>query len=716
MKFSDALARWLRHRHRTGLLVFLGALLLYLPCAGSYGLWDPWETHYSEVARQMTTRGDFISLWWPGSPRETATFQTKPVLSFWLMSLAMKAAGIGAAGGPPGEMALGTRAEWAVRTPFCLLGALGLWAIYLVTSKLAGRRAGVLAALCTATFPLYALVARQAMTDMAFVGLMNLTLALAALALELGPAPPPDPAAPATTTPPRPPLRPWSLSALATTALFALATVPQLLVDSIDLHVSLPWQGRTVTMYGIVAMLPYWLCAVAITIYLLRSRRRDVLALAAAATLAGLAVLAKGAAGLGLPVLILGAHLLTRRSPGLWARCKSPQLLRALAICLLIVAVVAVPWHHAMYIRHGAPWWNELYGDNHWKRLMVGRHGDRGTFVYFLRQLGYGTWPLVALAAAALLRAVLAQPHPGPRADVPIDTQANTNIDPTARTRADRRQACLTLGAVWFVVSYVVVSLSMTKFHHYLLPALPGLGILMGCLLDDLWQSTQSWHRSRDFLAPLLVGLPVLALVSHDLGSSRNAAERFLWLFSYDYVYSPVGRPWPAALDFRPAIFAFGVAFMLASAALLARRTRRVGLVALPLLALASTTFLLDVFMPKVAPAWSQKPTIARYFRERHSADERLIAYQVFWRGETFYTKNAIYEGPVAERTVFDHWADSDSRLQTWLQQHPGGRQFFLFDPAREARLRALLPATAAPSFRIIERSNNKFALAVADL
>ena len=44
------------------LFVILFGLLLYMPLAGTYGLWDPWETHYSEVARQMTYRGDFISL------------------------------------------------------------------------------------------------------------------------------------------------------------------------------------------------------------------------------------------------------------------------------------------------------------------------------------------------------------------------------------------------------------------------------------------------------------------------------------------------------------------------------------------------------------------------------------------------------------------------------------------------------------------------------
>ncbi|HNO70105.1 MAG TPA: hypothetical protein PKI49_16435, partial [Pseudomonadota bacterium] len=66
--------------------------LLYLPFAGAYGLWDPWETHYGEVARQMASRNDWISLWWPGSPQDPASgvFFSKPVLTFWLMALSLK--------------------------------------------------------------------------------------------------------------------------------------------------------------------------------------------------------------------------------------------------------------------------------------------------------------------------------------------------------------------------------------------------------------------------------------------------------------------------------------------------------------------------------------------------------------------------------------------------------------------------------------------------
>ena len=107
--------------------LILFALLLYVPFAGSYGLYDPWETHYGEVARQMNERGDSISLWWPGSPKENrgGEFWSKPVLSFWVMSLSMKAVGLGDPNRPD-EMVSSHRPEWALRIPFILFGALAV--------------------------------------------------------------------------------------------------------------------------------------------------------------------------------------------------------------------------------------------------------------------------------------------------------------------------------------------------------------------------------------------------------------------------------------------------------------------------------------------------------------------------------------------------------------------------------------------------------------
>ena len=39
---------------------------------------------------------------------------------------------------------------------------------------------------------------------------------------------------------------------------------------------------------------------------------------------------------------------------------------------------------------------------------------------------------------------------------------------------------------VWFLVEFSTVSLVNTKFHHYILPALPALAILAGLFLDEL--------------------------------------------------------------------------------------------------------------------------------------------------------------------------------------------------------------------------------------
>src|SRR5205814_2207172 len=135
------------------LLVIAIGLIIYIPFAGTYGLWDPWETHYSEVARQMVKRGDLISLWWPGSPRDADVFWSKPVLTFWLMAIGMAIARVGLPGGDPGEMALTHRAEWAVRVPFCLLGVMAMWAVYLVVARFVNRRAGLLSAIVVATAP-----------------------------------------------------------------------------------------------------------------------------------------------------------------------------------------------------------------------------------------------------------------------------------------------------------------------------------------------------------------------------------------------------------------------------------------------------------------------------------------------------------------------------------------------------------------------------------
>ena len=681
---------------RLSLLVILFGLVVFIPFAGSYGLHDPWETHYAEVARQMTVRGDYISLYWPGAPIDPEHFWSKPVLSFWIMSLSMMAFGL--AHPASGTMALSTRAEWATRVPFCLFGVLGIYAVYLCVSRFVSRRAGVLAAVVAATSPLYALVSRQAMTDMAFVGPMTMALALGALAL-FDDADIPLPRREVRLGRRRRITWPDHPLFYLATGLFALVALPQLVIDSRQLEWSIALGKDTrLVIPGVVVMLPYIAGFVAFFVLIARVRYKAPLYLNIAATLCGLAILAKGLAGLGLPVLVFLAYLAFTWN---WKRLNRAQLGFAILLAFITCAVVAIPWHHAMLIRHGRPFWDELYGDNHWRRLVVGRHGDRGTFEYFVRELGYAVLPWIAIAPAALGAAVMRRVRRAAGT-------AGVGADAAAEVR---RQGIFWFGAIWFVCGYAVVSLSVTKFHHYILPAIPGLAIAIGCFLDDLL----SRRDARSAAAAALVGIPLLALVLVDLAGAPKNAQRFIWLFSYDYINSPGGRPWPPALDFRAPLIGFGVAFALATLALGWRRIQRHAAVALCLAAVAFSYFLLDDFMLRATPYWTQKGLIANYYKMRRSPDEHLLVWQMYWRGENFYTQNEIYEGPKEERTVFLGDRNLEN-LKSWMDKHRGRRAFFLLEHSRYSTLEGAVPADARKTLKIVDNSNMKFCLAAADL
>ncbi len=166
-------------------------------------------------------------------------------------------------------------------------------------------------------------------------------------------------------------------------------------------------------------MLPYFAGLFAFLWYTARTRYKAPFYLHIASILCGLAMLAKGLAGLGLPVIVFLAYLLFTWN---WRRLARAEILRCPALRHLGLRLVAVPWHHAMLARHGFPFWNELYGDNHWRRLVTGRHGDRGSFEYFIRELGYGLFPWIALAPSALAWVVMRSF--GQRADGTPDAEA----------------------------------------------------------------------------------------------------------------------------------------------------------------------------------------------------------------------------------------------------------------------------------------------------
>jgi hypothetical protein len=130
--------------------------------------------------------------------------------------------------------------------------------------------------------------------------------------------------------------------------------------------------------------------------------------------------------------------------------------------------------------------------------------------------------------------------------------------------------------------------------------------------------------------------------------------------------------------------------------------------------ALVWCTLLADKLVVEMSPHWSQKHVIAAYYAQRRGSEEPLLVWQLFWHGENFYTANQIYESTdERERTVFlgDRAAE---QLRAYVAAHHG-RLFFLVERVKIEGLKALLPPSTRASFVLVDESNNKLVLALAE-
>lgn len=173
-------ARWLRSRdpyRRDVALMTALASLVFIPWLGAVGLWDPWETHYGEVARLMIARRDAVYPWWEGTP-----FFSKPPGLMWLEIVPMLLAGTASAAGPVGRFT-----EWMMRLPVAALAIAAVAVLSYTCGRIFNRRVGLVAGFALCTSPLYFFMARQAITDLPFVATMVCALCCFAIA-ELDPA------------------------------------------------------------------------------------------------------------------------------------------------------------------------------------------------------------------------------------------------------------------------------------------------------------------------------------------------------------------------------------------------------------------------------------------------------------------------------------------------------------------------------------------------
>lgn len=575
-------------------LVLLAALAaaIFLPWTGAVGFWDPWETHYGEVARSMIAREDFVHPYW-----ENAYFFSKPILSLWLIALGLLAGG--AETGAPG---IGVYAEWGVRSVFALTALGGALVVSLAAARTLGRRAGLWAGVVLVTSPLYFLLARQAMVDMPFVAATSAAIGCLMIAVFSGP------------------------------------------------------RVRDGWLYAFYA-------------------------------LAGLAVLAKGFLGIVLPGAAMLGYLLLSGDWHLLLRLR-------LFTGALVTALVAGPWLGWMIAFDGKDdesktFFQRFIIHDHFKRagfdptrghFVAGVHTTtpNTTWVYYVEQLGFGLFPWVAALPGAL--AMLLRPR------APDDA-------------ATRRHKARLFVLAWAVTSFALFSFAATKFHHYVFPVVPPLAILVGLFMEDLLEEGLRPHA----LALLLGGL-LFAMIAHNLVlTPKHLAD----LFVYNYE-----RPYPDR-EVDPRVV-FSVLFSLTGAAALLGIPRLRGWIArqsaeerdsdrlwvagaLAIAAVVFASYVSAYHWRKLSHHWTQRDIFWIYNHEAQP-DEQIAAYQMNWRGETFYSRNTVRQIKEA----------SDIKRFAALP----GRQWVIVE---HGRLSGLKNTLSGHEVRVVDKTANKFSLVTVD-
>ncbi len=560
---------------RRQLLLVIGiAAAIFVPFLGSVGLWDPWETHYAEVARSMVVRGDYIHPYW-----EWAYFFSKPVLSMWLMAIGMRL--VHSMHTPGGPLSIYT--EWAVRMPFALLAIWGAVAVYLAAARIWTRRVGLIAAFALSTMPFYFLIARQAMTDMPLVSLMSGALAC-----------------------------------------FMIAVFTR---EDHDAAPRVPW------LYAFYILM-------------------------------GFATLAKGLLGFMLPGAIILAFLVVS---GEWHLLKKLRIPTG----ILVFLGVAAPWYTAMTLFDGKDWefktWFQRFIiHDHFDRIAEGVHTTtpNTSFVYFVRELGFGMFPWVAAVPGAL--GLISRPK-------------------TARSKALPDQAKIFV-LLWLLVAFILFTLGATKFHHYAFPMVPPLAILCALYLDTLWEEGPDRN-----LVLLLLGLVLYIVVAQNLVLEPKHLVN-LYVYKYDRLY-PSREVDPRAL--------FATAFSVAGLMLFAGflwRSRRILFGTFFGLAAAFAIYTSWVHWVALSPHWSQRDIFWTYYHDRKD-HEPIAAYYMNWRGETFYSQNTV------------HQIKDPATLRKFVERP--GSEYVVVERHRYEGMRSVLGFHYR--CHILDRSNNKFYLVRVD-
>jgi 4-amino-4-deoxy-L-arabinose transferase-like glycosyltransferase len=502
---------------------------------------------------------------------------------------------------------------------------------------------------------------------------------------------------------------------------------------------------------GLLALV--WLALLAGLLWANRGERRVQRLLFLGAWYAtALAALAKGAPGLVLPVAIACGGMLVARRFRDFSRLELVGL-------VLLVGCVCLPWYVQMFARHGPPFTDRLLFHDMYKRAFVHVHdtntGDDVSFRYYVWQLGYGLFPWTGLGAAGLLAwqregdegksrraealaflalwfaiafllfsasltkfhhyALPCVPPLALLAGILLDRVLPADFAPGRRLLG----YTLLLGGAGLFLLYGALRLQPGSLLGSVpepesSPALACLCLALGVACfgfavfrypgENPEQRTDSYETAVYALLGF-GGAVVLALAGLDLFSpdDGDGPARLTQLASYNYK-----RAWPSTLEFRAVLAAVTVCGVCALAAFVSPRLRPHAAALLASIGIWSAAWTLDVYVVRAAPHWGQRETLIEYYRRRRGPEEQLIAFQMNWKGENFYTGNRV-----------PTFVSSGSKFHSFLDQERerGTRVlYFTTEHSRESTLKSELGQVKRFQRLTNKSLNNKFFLARVEL
>ncbi len=467
-----------------------------------------------------------------------------------------------------------------------------------------------------------------------------------------------------------------------------------------------------------------------------------------------LAALAKGAPGLVLPIVIAGAVLVARRD---WLELTRAEL----ASLGLLLAAVCLPWYVQAYMRHGEQFTDRLLIHDMYKRAFVHVHdtnaGSDTSLRYYIWQLGYGLFPWTALAPLGLGIALARSQDEDRRLRelalvvvlwlalaFALFTLSLTKFHhyalPCAPPLAvgaalllERALGDRQLPLSWRRVPYLfglamaagVLVWGGMRFRDgnvlgrlsgdHLLPTAAawqgwvGLatGLLMAAAAERYWGRKSEPSRDSALPSLALLAAPLTLLVAHDLSTSIAGdvpgSARLLHLVTYNYK-----RLWPATLDFEAAQWGFGVAAATCLLLWLVPRFRATGSLLLAAVGVWFCAFTLWIYLPALAPHFGQREVILAYYQTRQGPEEPIVAYQMNWKGENFYTGNRL-----------PAFVSTGAKFKKWLKaQRKAGTKvlFFVSEHGRVGTLKSELGGGFRARTLTDKALNNKFALVRVEL